>query len=272
MRPSRPPPNGRARPSIPTGNPMIDGVGPASYAKREDVPELGVNGNIRHRSRCAWRRTTRSPSEGPNPDRHERARLPTAPSPAPSRTRGSIIPRTIVRYLEVDIGARTVLLPMTMARVSRRQAHRQGRLDPGAAQFADAPQPQERPTTVTKLEEDKIVGYFAGGHLYATPSTAWDRCYERLSTSSRRCSSARARRRSGADETVLWQGRPTIGGLVPRRCSTSAGDGLFRRARRMEPRLGARRRLLRERRAGRLRLGGHCRRGRRTSPLCSCPG
>ena len=37
-----------------------------------------------------------------------------------------------------------------------------------AAQFAGVPA-LKSPDEVTKLEEDKIVGYFAGGHLYATP-------------------------------------------------------------------------------------------------------
>ena len=37
-----------------------------------------------------------------------------------------------------------------------------------AAQFADVPA-IKNPDQVTRLEEDKITGYFAGGHLYATP-------------------------------------------------------------------------------------------------------
>jgi photosynthetic reaction center H subunit len=35
-------------------------------------------------------------------------------------------------------------------------------------QFADVPA-IKNPDQVTRLEEDKITGYFAGGHLYATP-------------------------------------------------------------------------------------------------------
>ena len=37
-----------------------------------------------------------------------------------------------------------------------------------AAQFADVPA-LKNPDQVTRLEEDKITGYFAGGHLYAMP-------------------------------------------------------------------------------------------------------
>src|ERR1700753_4143214 len=34
---------GPGSPYMPTGNPMLDGVGPASYADREDVPELSMD-------------------------------------------------------------------------------------------------------------------------------------------------------------------------------------------------------------------------------------
>ena len=38
-----------------------------------------------------------------------------------------------------------------------------------AAHFAGAPKPAKK-TSITLLEEDKIMGYFGGGHLYATPA------------------------------------------------------------------------------------------------------
>src|SRR4249920_2872679 len=34
-------------PQVPTGNPMLDGVGPGSYAERADVPDLTVDGELR---------------------------------------------------------------------------------------------------------------------------------------------------------------------------------------------------------------------------------
>ena len=77
-----------------------------------------------------------------------------------------------ITYLEVEVLARTgemrrVLMPMTMANVDRRR----GVIRTGsilASQFADVPG-LKNPDEVTKLEEDKISGYFAGGYLYATP-------------------------------------------------------------------------------------------------------
>jgi photosynthetic reaction center H subunit len=79
----------------------------------------------------------------------------------------------LIRYLEVEVAGvaeRRVLLPMTMARVKMRWGI--GRVLVQSIlgrQFADAPV-LANPNQVTKLEEDKIVGYFGGGNLYATPA------------------------------------------------------------------------------------------------------
>jgi photosynthetic reaction center H subunit len=76
----------------------------------------------------------------------------------------------VIRYLEVELpGAlRTALLPMAMVRVNRaRRTIKVASIL--ASQFAEVPV-LANPDRVTKREEDKIVGYFAGGHLYATPS------------------------------------------------------------------------------------------------------
>ena len=155
-------------PLDPTGNPMIDGVGPASYANRVDLPELTLE--------------------------NKPAILPLRVSETADIAKGDPDPRgmtvhgadglvagtvhdvwvdhaeNIVRYLEVELtgGLRNVLLPMAMARVNHgsRKVKVASIL---AAQFADVPR-LKSPDFVTKLEEDKIVGYFAGGHLYATPS------------------------------------------------------------------------------------------------------
>ena len=153
-------------PFMPTGNPMIDGVGPASYAQREDVPELGWEGRpVIQPLRAGTTHTIAA--EGPNP-------IGMTVLGADGAVAGTVKDawvdhsEEIVRYLEVDIGARTVLLPMAMARVSRAK----GIVKVAsilASQFADAPV-LKSPDTVTKLEEDKLVGYFAGGHLYAMPS------------------------------------------------------------------------------------------------------
>ena len=152
-------------PFAPIGNPMLDGVGPASYAQREDVPELGVLGHpIIQPLRVATDHAIAT--DTPNP-------IGMTVLGADGAVAGTVKDawidhsETIVRYLEVEVGARSVLLPMAMARVNGRK----GVVKVAsilAAQFADAPM-LKSPDQVTKLEEDKIVGYFAGGHLYATP-------------------------------------------------------------------------------------------------------
>ena len=152
-------------PFMPTGNPMADGVGPASYAQREDVPELGVLGHpIIQPLRIVTDHSIAA--EGPNPIG---MKVLGADGVVAGMVKDAWIDHseTIVRYLEVDTGTRSVLLPMAMSRVSRST----GVVKVAsilASQFAGAPI-LKSPDTVTKLEEDKIVGYFAGGHLYATP-------------------------------------------------------------------------------------------------------
>lgn len=152
-------------PFAPTGDPMATGVGPASYAQREDVPELGVEGRPVIQPLRAG--TTHSiAAESPNPIGMNVLGCDGAVA---GTVKDAWIDHSeeIVRYLEVEVGARSVLLPMTMARVNGR-ARVIKVASIRAAQFAGVPQ-HKSPDTVTKLEEDMIMGYFAGGHLYATP-------------------------------------------------------------------------------------------------------
>jgi photosynthetic reaction center H subunit len=71
------------------------------------------------------------------------------------------------RYLEVETpvkgGTRRVLLPMPFARVRRNQVEVNSIY---GHHFADVPGTSS-PDQVTKLEEDKISGYYGGGTLYA---------------------------------------------------------------------------------------------------------
>ncbi len=152
-------------PFLPIGDPMLDGVGPASYADRADLPEVGINGNrIMLPLRLALHHSLAK--EGPQP-------IGMTVLGTDGAVAGKVVDawideaESIVRYLEVDIGARTVLLPMAMCRV-RTRANVVKVASITAAQFAGVPALRQ-PDQVTKLEEDKISGYFAGGHLYATP-------------------------------------------------------------------------------------------------------
>jgi photosynthetic reaction center H subunit len=159
-------------PLEPTGNPMLDGVGPASYAMRANVPELTVHG---FPAIVPLRAATDTSIDPEDPDPRGMAvygadgiRAGTVTDVWVDRTEPQI------RYLEVEVSAtgtaKRVLLPSIMANIDgkRRAVSVNAIL---ARQFADVPGTAS-PTQVTKLEEDMITGYYAGGLLYATPARA----------------------------------------------------------------------------------------------------
>jgi len=153
-------------PLEPTGNPLVDGVGPAAYAARADVPELTVEG---HPSIVPTRVASDHvvDTRDGNPIGME---VFGADRMLAGTVRDVWVDRTEpqIRYLEVEIaGPRNVLLPMTLVKINAKsQIYVRSIL---AAQFADVPA-LKSPDQVTKLEEDRITAYYAGGNLYATPS------------------------------------------------------------------------------------------------------
>jgi photosynthetic reaction center H subunit len=153
-------------PYMPTGNPMLDGVGPASYANREDIPELTMDAIP---AIVPLRVDTTIFIEPRDPDPRG---MPVigADGEIGGTVREVWVDRAemLIRYLEVGVAGaeRNVLLPMTMARINKNRGWVLVQSILGR-QFADAPV-LANPDQVTKLEEDKIVGYFGGGNLYAT--------------------------------------------------------------------------------------------------------
>ena len=151
-------------PYVPTGNPLIDGVGPAAWANRAKLPDLDMHG----RPRLAPLASTDLWLESRDPDPRGMTVID-----ARKETVGTVsevwVDRAerMVRYLAIDTGARTVMAPMAVAVVSR--ARRTIQIDALlASQFADAPA-IEASDTITFYEEDRIQAYFGGGYLYATP-------------------------------------------------------------------------------------------------------
>lgn len=155
-------------PLRPTGDPMRDGVGPASYAARQDVPEAMIDGSpMIVPMRIA--QETSVDLEDANP----RGMVVVGADGMRAGVVSEIwVDRAEpqIRYYEVrtDAAASTVLLPVNFARVSRRlrQIKVKSIL---ASQFAHVPAIRSA-DQVTKLEEDRIVAYFGSGHLYAKPS------------------------------------------------------------------------------------------------------
>ena len=160
-------------PLVPTGNPLVDAVGPAAYANRADKPEnVGLTQEpllVPLRADPEWFLTT----EDPDP---RGMTVYGADRLVAGMVTDVWIDRSeaIIRYVEVSIetarGTRSVLAPMTMLKIDRVR-RRINVFAITAAQFVDVPATRN-PNQVTLLEEDKIMAYFGGGTLYALPSRA----------------------------------------------------------------------------------------------------
>ncbi|MGD0720614.1 MAG: photosynthetic reaction center subunit H [Roseiarcus sp.] len=157
-------------PLEPTGDPMLAAVGPGSYALRADVSEKTFDGrDLIVPLRVATNYAVAS--EGPNPIGME---VVGADGLVGGVVTDVWVDRSeqLLRYFEVSTtaGARRVLLPVPFANVkgSARQVVVEAIL---GSQFANAPTTKS-PDQVTLLEEEKIVAYYGGGTLYASPERA----------------------------------------------------------------------------------------------------
>jgi photosynthetic reaction center H subunit len=157
---------GHGSPYVPTGDPLVDGVGPASYAQRAKRPDLDWEGHARI---VPMRVASGISVARGDADPRGFTMLGSDGLPA-GKVAEMWIDRAdrLVRYLEVTLDAgRTVLVPMTMVLVK-------GRLGVvktdsiSAAQFANAPG-LASPDTITLYEEERVVAYFGGGYLYSSP-------------------------------------------------------------------------------------------------------
>jgi photosynthetic reaction center H subunit len=157
-------------PMEPTGNPTLDGVGPGSWADREDVPELNID-NVPCIVPLRLAEGTYLEPRDPDP---RGMNVIGADNEIGGVVTDVWVDRAeaLIRYIEVEVtaptGAKRVLLPMPFALVN----HKRGRVTVNAilgSQFANVPVTKSL-DQVTKLEEDKIVGYYGAGTLYATPS------------------------------------------------------------------------------------------------------
>ncbi len=154
-------------PLEPTGDPMVDGVGPAAYAMREDVPDMMLDG----RPKIVPMQVASDFHVGPGDPDPRGMTVVAADGNVAGVVRELWVDRTevIIRYLEVEIPAgRRVLLPFnfTTYDVPRRKVRVRSIL---ASQFANVPA-IARTDSITFREEDRIMAYFGSGHLYATQS------------------------------------------------------------------------------------------------------
>jgi photosynthetic reaction center H subunit len=154
-------------PLEPTGNPMLDGVGPAAYAERADTPDLTVEGDPKI---VPLRVAADHYLESRDPDPRGMEVL-GADGKVAGTIRDAWVDRSeaLIRYYEVEVaGGRRVLLPVNFARVGGGRVKVRSIL---AAHFAQVPATQS-PDRVTLREEDRICAYYGGGTLYAEPARA----------------------------------------------------------------------------------------------------
>jgi photosynthetic reaction center H subunit len=155
-------------PLVPTGNPMLDGVGPGAWADRADHPDHDYLG---HNKVQPLRLATDYDVQAGDTDPRG---LPVVG--ADGEVGGTVVEmwvdvaESLFRYYELEVAGsgRRVLLPMNFARCKH------DKVTVGAIlgrQFADVPGTRH-PDVVTMLEEEKIQAYYGGGTLYALPSRA----------------------------------------------------------------------------------------------------
>jgi len=147
-------------PFAPTGDGLVDGVGPASWANRQDVPELDAHG---HDKVQPMRKASGFAVAAGRDPRGLPVASPDLKSPGKIVDLWVDVPEQVVRYLEVALEDGTSrLIPMPMARIKSDRVV-VGSLP--AARYHQVPRTAVA-DRVTKLEEDKISGFFAGGPLF----------------------------------------------------------------------------------------------------------
>ncbi len=156
-------------PYVPTGDPMKDGVGPASWAPRRDVPELDAHGHAKIMPMSKLEDFEVSAGRDP------RGKPVVA---GDGEVVGRIIdmwidvPEQEVRYLTVDLNpegdGKGCLIPMNFCRIGKDRVTVRSIY---GAQFAGVPKVKKK-AEITLLEEEKIMAYYGGGTLYADPKRA----------------------------------------------------------------------------------------------------
>lgn len=151
-------------PLAPTGDPMADGVGPASWVPRRDEPELDGHGHPKITPMGAHEAFFVSAGRDPRG-------LPVLSKD--DQVVGHVTEMWIdaaehmVRYVQYELesewGSGTRLVPITMCRIQEKWVQVKSL---SAAHFNGVPTIRGG-GQITKLEEEKVCAYYAGGTLYS---------------------------------------------------------------------------------------------------------
>lgn len=156
-------------PYAPTGDPLLDGVGPAAFADRAKYPDLDMEGRLRIVPIGAdehFAISSRDPKL-----------VGMTMTGADHRPVGRIVDVWIdrsdrmIRYVTVELASGgTAIVPMGFVTVKRRQnvVHCDAIAAP---HFAGVPQ-LAKPGEMTRYEEERLMAYFGGGYLYGLPDRA----------------------------------------------------------------------------------------------------
>jgi photosynthetic reaction center H subunit len=154
-------------PLVPTGNPMLDGVGPGAYTMRVDLPDMTSEGQKRILPNRLLPEFTVA-KQDTNPYGLD---VVGDDGVVAGSVKELWIDQAemVIRYFEIEtlpeFGSRRVLLPMNFSRVRRDSIKVESIL---GNQFALVPGLRTH-DQITLLEEEKIMAYYGGGTLYATP-------------------------------------------------------------------------------------------------------
>lgn len=153
-------------PHAPTGDPMKDGVGPASWAPRRDLPELDGHG---HNKIVPMARAEGFMVSAGRDPRGMKVQANDLKMVGTVSDLWVDAPEQLVRYLELSLDSgEKRLVPMPMAMINS------DRVVVSALSsdlFAGIPATRSS-TEVTMLEEEKISGYVAGGIMYSADKRA----------------------------------------------------------------------------------------------------
>ncbi len=155
-------------PLVPTGDPLVDGIGPAAFADRAKRPDLDMEGHARIVP--IGQAAIAVAARDPDPRGMTVVGMDGVVAGTVSDLWVDKADR-LIRYLQVRLegeAGRDVLVPMMMLKIDRRR----GRVVVDAvraSQFANAPAIAAT-DRITLYEEERVIGYFGGGYLYATPA------------------------------------------------------------------------------------------------------
>lgn len=154
-------------PFVPTGDPMVDGVGPASWAPRRDLPELDAHGHAKIKPMSQLHDFAVSAGRDP---------VGKPVVAGDGEVIGRIIdmwidvPEHMVRFLTVDLNpegsGQTRLIPINFCKISSDRVTVRSIY---GTQFAGVPG-IAKTDEITLLEEEKVMAYYGGGTLYADPA------------------------------------------------------------------------------------------------------